>query len=217
MYIYIYVYTYYVHNISMTLLIILDICIIYIHTYILYIYTYLSIYVYISTDLRNVVFSIALLTTRNPFRWFTVTHSELLSHLHSVGAQEWLCPTKKPTKSNKQKHLFSHPKKTDRSCFFNVFFGWDFFLKNQNPSLVSNPTGRRAHSSELLVVRFVRSVGALQMPASGGDLGRGNSDFVSMGCYRYWVVVSIFLKIFTPTCGNDRIWLIFFKRVETTN
>ena len=33
----------------------------------------------------------------------------------------------------------------------------------------------------------------------------------SWGEYSFWVVVSFFLNIFTPTWGDDPIWLIFFK------
>ena len=95
-----------------------------IHTY-LNIYIYKYIYIYIPTDHRNVVFFHSIVENpRHPFRWFTVTHSELLSHLHRVAAQEWLeSPTKNPTKSNQQKkHLMppTLPKKTDLSCFLNV-------------------------------------------------------------------------------------------------
>ena len=35
--------------------------------------------------------------------------------------------------------------------------------------------------------------------------------------YLYWVVVTQTFFIFTPIWGNDHIWLIFFKWVETTN
>ena len=42
----------------------------------------------------------------------------------------------------------------------------------------------------------------------------GNFDFPTIS-YVNKVVSNIF--IFTPTWGNDPIWLIFFKRFETNN